>query len=517
MVNRQKTQTTVTPAAIPLKPSKEAEQRRSVWAAGQIGYENYFFLVICIFAQLLTVLITWPLWEIRQSPINLPWIAAMPQIPFGILMIASLVGVLVSPRRYGLAIHLAVLVAAVLLDQTRCQPQVLWVAVLSVACVFDRAKQFCVWALVALWLWAGIHKAISSEWYQGNAFQLMQQAGVVEPLRWCYWFALLVTISEIAQGVLAIFRPRIAATTCVLLHLGIGGFMMFIQYNYSVVPWNICTAIVGTWLMLNAAIEKNVPCKPILALPKPAQTPGALWIGRCVVAALLILPVGFYTGHIRHCFAHVLYSGGLPLASISKTDGTVDQLLGWEMIRVPFPHEPSAFRDYFSLTAVPGEKLHIHEIRPWLSSHYYQLDHRRQPQEISRKAFFSSQSGVAGVGCDDRTATFELIESGAVMKRRTADSMIFAILFPPEHFSAGLLDLVTDLPNVEEIQLRGCDIRDDDLKKLVPLNRLQGIGLNQTPITGSGLKHLSKMKQLGLIEYNGQVYGSIDEILELDQ
>ena len=103
------------------------------------------------------------------------------------------------------------------------------------------------------------------------------------------------------------------------------------------------------------------------------------------------------------------------------------------------------------------------------------------------------------------------------MKRRTVDAMIFAISFPPEIFSAGLLDLVNDLPNIEEIQLRGCDVRDDDLKKIVTLNRLSGIGLDQTPITPSGLKHLSGMKGLTLIEYNGQVYDSIGEIIGVEE
>ncbi len=495
----------------------QREKRASTWAAGQIGYGNYCFLVVCVVTQLATVLITWPLWEIRQSPVNVPWITALPQIPFGILIVVSLVAMLTSPRRFGLTIHLGVLLLAIVSDQTRCQPQVLWVAVLSIACVFDRAKQFCVWALVALWLWAGIHKAISSEWYQGNAFELMQQAGVSEPLQWCYWFALIITISEIAQGVLAIFRPRIAAITCLLLHLGIAGFMMFIQYNFSVIPWNVCTAIVGTWLMLHAEAASDGPWKGVLKIPSPATPSGARWIGWYAVAALLILPAGFYTGHVRHCFAHVLYSGGLPLASISKVDGTVDQLLGWEVVRVPFPHEPSAFRDYFRLTAAPGEKLHIHEIRPWLESHYYQMDDRRQLQEISRTKFFADDSGVRGIGCDDRTATFELIDRGAKMKRRTADSMIFAISFTPKDFSSDLLDLVNDIPNIEEIQLSGCDVRDDDLKKIATLNRLQGIGLNDTPITRGGLKHLSQIEGLNLIEYNGQVYGSIDEIIELRQ
>ena len=487
-----------------------------MWAAGQIGYENYLFLVTCVLAQLATVLITWPLWEVRQSLVNIPWVAGLPQIPFGFLIIVSLVGVLISPRRFGLAIHLVVLMAAMLWDQTRCQPQVLWIAVLTIACVCERAKQFCVWALVALWLWAGIHKAISAEWYQGNSLQLMYQAGFSEPSKWCYWFALAVTISEIAQGIFAIARPRLAAWTCLLLHLGIAGFMLFIQWNLSVLPWNVCTAIVGTWLMLNATVVQNGSGKGLLAVSDAAHPETPRWFGWSVVAVLLLLPAGFYTGHVRHCFAHVLYSGGLPQASISKKDGSVEQLMGWDAVRVPFPHEPKAFLDYFCLTATPGEKMHLHEVRPWLSSRYYQLDHRRRPQEISRADFYSNDapgSSITGIGFDDRTATFDLVASGAAMKRRTADSMIFAIEFRPNYFSSEMLDLVTGLPNIEEIQLLGCDVRDDDLKKIVTLEKLEGIGLSETPITLEGLQHLSSMKRLKLIEYNGKIYDSIDEII----
>jgi len=100
------------------------------------------------------------------------------------------------------------------------------------------------------------------------------------------------------------------------------------------------------------------------------------------------------------------------------------------------------------------------------------------------------------------------------MKRRTEESMIFAVEFTPEYFSADLLDLVRELPNVEEIQLQGCDVSDDDLKKLATLNRLEGIGLNETSITHQGLQHLSEIKGLKFIQYNGVIYGSIEEIIE---
>jgi len=274
--------------------------------------------------------------------------------------------------------------------------------------------------------------------------------------------------------------------------------MIYIQCNFSVLPWNICTAIVGAWLMLGAGTDKNV-----LAIPSKAT--GSNWLGWTAVAALLILPAGFYTGHVRHCFAHVLYSGELPQANISRLDGTVEELAGWDQIGVPFPAEPKAFRDYFRLTSVPGEKLHIHDVRPWVGSRYYQLDHRRQPMEIARTTFYRGDSRVPGIGCDDRTAVVELTKNGTKMKCRTEESMIFAVVFSPEHYSARLLDLVNGLPNVEEIQLRGCDVRDADLKKITTLTKLKGIGLNETPITRKGLQHLSAMK-LELIEFQGETY-----------
>lgn len=489
---------------------------RSVWrslAHWQIDPTSYFFLVICVTAQIATVLITWPLWEIRSSPINLPWVPGLPQIPFGILLIASLAGVLISPKKFGLAIHLAVLTAALLTDQMRCQPQVLWVAILTITCVWKPTQPLCVWALVSLWLWAGIHKLISAEWFGSNSLLLLQQAGIPYSIDWCYWFALMIALSEIAQGLLAIARPRIAALTCAMLHLGITAFMLLIQWNYSVVPWNICTAVVGTWLMRQSA-PANSFLKVAGFTPTSTRTarPSSRWLGSIAVAGLLLIPLGVYTGHVRHCFAHILYSGGLPLANISKLDGTVEPLEGWETTHVPFPHEPKAYLDYFSATGAAGEKMHIHEMRPWLKSHYYLIDNNGQVQEISEHKFYDPQNSIAGIGCDDRLAIFELTNQGALMKRRTANSMIFAIQFSQELFSSHSLDSVTKLPNLEEIQLQDCAVYDEDLKKIASLKKLQAIGLNDTPITIRGLRHLASIGSLEFIEFKNQIYGSIQEI-----
>ena len=492
----------------------------------QTGATSYIFIVVCVLAQLATVLITWPLWQIRHSPINLPWVSGLPQIPFGFLLLVSLVGVLISPKKVGLSIHLGILTAAILTDQMRCQPQVIWVAVLTIGCVRKSARPFCAWALVSLWLWAGIHKLLSAEWFGANSLLLLQQAGIDRSADWCYWFALTIGAGELIQGLLAIARPRIAALTGMMLHLGITGFMLFIQWNLSVVPWNVCTAIVGSWLMYQGSAKHHALKIPVFSLAKSSRTvqhtPRARrlierlghlqWLPACAVACLLLTPLGVYTGHVRHCFAHVLYSGNLPLAAISKLDGSVQPLEGWETIRVPFPHEPKAFLDYFSATGFPGEKMHIHEVRPWLKSRYYLVDRRHQIQEISQQQFYDSQYSIAGIGYDDRCAVYQLANQGTLMKRRNIQSMIFAIQFSPELFTRNLLDLVSALPNVEEIQLRGCDVNDTDLEKLTSLKKLQGVGLNDTPVTIEGLKYLAKIESLEFIEFRDQIYSSVEEI-----
>ena len=188
-----------------LDREQTAAAPRFGWFATEIGKESFVFLIVCVIAQLATICITWPTWEVRQFPINLPWIPGLPQIPFGILLIASLGMVLIAPRKYGLPIHLLVLLAAVLTDQFRCQPQVISITVMMMACVWKPIRQLCIWYLVSLWLWTGIHKALSPDWFGWVSVDLMKRLNLANPYRYTFAFALLVAVSEIGHALLAVF------------------------------------------------------------------------------------------------------------------------------------------------------------------------------------------------------------------------------------------------------------------------------------------------------------------------
>jgi len=79
-------------------------------------------------AQAATILLTWPLWQLRTSPPHLPWLD-LPQLPFGPLLLGSLALTLWRPLA-GAALHSLLLILAIACDQLREQPQVLSLALL---------------------------------------------------------------------------------------------------------------------------------------------------------------------------------------------------------------------------------------------------------------------------------------------------------------------------------------------------------------------------------------------------
>ena len=232
----------------------------------QTGKEDYLFLLVCVIAQAATILITWQLWQVRQDPVNLPWVAQTPQFSCGILLLGSLALVLASPRKFGVVIHLMLLLIAMTLDQFRCQPQVLCVAALMVGCTWPTARKLTIWFLISMWLWAGIHKLISPEWFDLKANFLLGPLGVTDATTQM-WIAGAIAVSEIAVGLAAWWRPRLGAIACVLLHVGISVFLIVRVWNVSVLPWNFCTALVGGWMLWTAQSSQQ---------PKP-------FVGRCRV------------------------------------------------------------------------------------------------------------------------------------------------------------------------------------------------------------------------------------------
>jgi hypothetical protein len=222
-----------------------------------------------------------------------------------------------------------------------------------------------------------------------------------------------------------------------------------------------------------------------------------------VTAALLIIPAGFYVGWVDHAIAHVLYSDNVPYGLITTDDG-VQPFSRWGSFRVPFPHTRRAFRQYFAITAKPGSKLHIADPRPWMPDAYFLKRVHGEVVKIDRPQFLTAGDGeVAGVESDDPRDIFALSRAGARMLKRTAEGAIYAVEIAPNSYRAELLRHLHGLPSVEQLQLAGCNVVDDDLRLLVGCDNLQGIGLRDTKVTDAGLKYLAGLPRLNYMELEG--------------
>ena len=468
---------------------------------------SYIFLVICVLAQLATIFITWPTWQVREFPVNLPWIAGMPQIPMGVLLVVSLLLILVAPRKFGMPLHLMVLVLAIAMDQFRCQPQVLSITVLMMACVWKPIRQLCIWYLISMWLWTGIHKLLSPDWFDFASVDLLKRLRWINPYQYNVHFALVVAASEIGLGLLAFLKPRLAAFFCVALHVGITIFLFKLNWNSSVWPWNLCTAIVGCWLLYNAPTTQS----------KLLEKPSPKW-QLAILVAIMIVPAGFYFGVVRNCFSHVLYSEHLPIAAITRGPNEVELLDGWNDFAFPFPRDKAAFVAYLKASGKRGDKLHILEPRKFVQGGYFVLGANGEVKEIDEPTFFATDDNSnSGIGCDDPRAVLKLELANVSMRKRDHRTMIFAAVFEPEKFTPELLDLLLGLPNLEEIQLQGCQIEDDDIKKLLKLPKLKAIGLSETPVTHDGLRHLKELETLETLHYRDEVYSSVEAVLASEE
>ena len=90
--------------------------------SGRLDRVSFGMYVVCLAAMALTIVITWPLWQARLSPPNLPLVPFLPELSFGPLLLGSLALALALPRT-GFLVHVVLLVAALTFDQIRCQPQ----------------------------------------------------------------------------------------------------------------------------------------------------------------------------------------------------------------------------------------------------------------------------------------------------------------------------------------------------------------------------------------------------------
>lgn len=464
-------------------------------APSRLGSFPYCLLLFGVVCQGITVWITWPLWQSRAEPPHLPTFD-LPQVSFGWMMIASLTAALKWPR-VGVTSHWIVLIVASVFDQFRLQPQFFATAILMTACVWPWARIAARWFLASTWLWSGLHKFLSPDWFGHASYGLIERSGLDAESVYLP-FALMVALTEVAIGMLACLRPKWAAVACVPMHLGIVAFLspMLLNWNESVIPWNLSMAVIGSWVMWHAESWK----------------PTRRW--ETVVAAVwLIAPAGFFVGWIDHGFAGVLYSDSLPRGWITTSSG-VHAIRGWGDLAVPFPNERRTLRMYFERWAEPGDKLHVSDPRPLLEDQYFVLDTSRQARPIDADTFFLPQGhlpdqpssdvpAVAGVGLEERRAIFALGQAGVRMVRPSIGEPVDAVAFTPNNYDVELLAALEGLPNLLQVELSGTAVTDDDLRHLTRLRLLSGIGLNHTEITDTGLRQLRELPFLSYVECEG--------------
>lgn len=470
------------------------------WAYNQIGWQRYSMLCIAVASQLATVLITWQLWEVRIEPPNIP-VQEITQISFGVFMLVSLFGILIDPLR-GFVLHVGLMVVACILDQYRMQPQFLANIVLMLATLGRRGQLVCYWFLAAMWFWAGLHKLISADWFAHASFWIFSRAHIGRDVALVLLkpFAMFVAVTEIALGLVALIRHRAAAFGCVLLHVGISVLLLKIEWNYSVIPWNLATATVGYWV-LSANRRASGQSSAV------AGENRHVLLQSVAAITFFVLPIGFYFGVYDHGYANVLYSDSLPRAQMTGKE-MLRTFRGWDVVNVPFPCERRTLRQFFERLGKPGDKLHLRDPRPRLPDQYFVLSNDGRAIGISVDDFFVSSPGiVAGVAMDDRYSSFHLRQWGEITQRYYQDNdtnirnvVSYGYTFSPEHYQPERLQYLAGLPNLLELQLKGCAVEDDDLKYISGLKKLTGIGLSGTGVTDAGLQHLASIPQIVVVE-----------------
>lgn len=307
------------------------------------------FRWLVVACQAATLLITWPLWRVHALPPMLPALP-LPAFDLGPWLLASLAVVLLRATA-GVTLHTALLAYAMLVDQTRIQPEVVSLALLLWGTLPSPGARAVARAhLIALWAWAGVNKLLSPAFLAtagAGAFGAFMPTALRPATGW------VIALTELGIGVLAVGRPtrRLAGVLAFAVHGGVV-FLMAREaagWNQAVWPWNVALAVAG--LVLIVPWRESLRAT-FLAASLPA---------RAVVATLLVSPAGWWVGITDAYLAHHLYSADVPKA-VATGIGTGAT---WGAFKVPLPPEHRLFEQYFAATCRPGEEMTITDGRRW--------------------------------------------------------------------------------------------------------------------------------------------------------
>lgn len=309
--------------------------------------------------QAATVLITWPLWQVRTSPPMLPALS-LPAVDLGLALLAALALAVVFPLP-GILLQTVLLVYAVALDQTRLQPEVVSLSFLLWGTLpSPTAKTFARAHLVSLWFFAGLNKLLSPDFLHQTA-QWILAAFVAHPPPWLRdHVGYLIASTEMTIGVLA-FLPRtrkLAGLAALGLHTGILLDLLPTghDWNRSVWPWNVALAFAGLALIApwqESPVEALRICRPL---------------ARPLLVLFVLMPLGFYVGVTDAYLAHNLYSSNTATAEVRCPVRCRPQQLPnftWSALDVPMPPERRLYEEYFRRTCRPGDQLLVKDSRWW--------------------------------------------------------------------------------------------------------------------------------------------------------
>jgi hypothetical protein len=327
------------------------------------------FRWLLVGTQALTIGVTWPLWQARVAPPMLPLfdlaLFHVTQIGFGPLLLVSLVVVLIHGAA-GVILHSALLLAAMLSDQMRLQPEFISQAILLWGTLpWAAARALARAHLIALWFYSGFHKLDCPYFYTGDAHWLVTSFFPGANVGISTAVGVSLALAEISLAVCAVLpRMRSVAawmgyffhlTIVVTLALGLG-------WDEAVWPWNLALAaagyvFIGSWKETPAAQFRQLGVAMRLAL-----------------GVILLLPLAYDSDCVDTYLCHVLYSSHAPLAWIRTSDGRRELIDTRPRLKVPVPQIERLYVAHFAAVAAPGDELEIFD--PRLCSRWRKREHR---------------------------------------------------------------------------------------------------------------------------------------------
>lgn len=310
--------------------------------------------LVVVSGQAATILVTWPLWQMREAPPLLP-LGPLP-ISFGPALLVSLALALIWPVR-GTVAHWIVLGLAMLADQTREQPQVLSLAWVLVATLGRRTgREIGVLHLCALWFWSGLGKLTSPRFLaHGGAWLATGDPESASGSAVATAAAIAIGMAELALAVLAIVprtRP-VAAWSGAAMHLAVLAFLSPLgrDWNPAVWPWNAVLAVAALVLLRG-------PAEGIGAIVRRGKAP------RLAAAAFVLLPVGFHVGVIDAPFAFQVYNDNTCHAVLLPGNGPPVTVGSLPRLRATLPRVPRVFLAWFHHIGRRGDRMILVDDRP---------------------------------------------------------------------------------------------------------------------------------------------------------